>query len=192
MNLAIVGSRDYNEFIPLCNIIGSLIDINSIDCIVSGGAIGTDKLAERFCIEYRKQDKIFLPNEEIKTNAKFAIRNQKIVDNCDELVAFWDGKSTGTAMTIEFVKKSGKPHHIVLYKKKIVESYTFNKENGKWKCEKNTIESLMLKEKSYSVKNQSTSFTATKKNKESPTIQKESNKRRLVQQGMKTFMKKTK
>ncbi|KKL45313.1 hypothetical protein LCGC14_2356910, partial [marine sediment metagenome] len=37
------------------------------------------------------------------------LRNQTIIDNCDMVVAFWDGKSKGTADTINKAKRSKKP-----------------------------------------------------------------------------------
>ncbi len=36
-------------------------------------------------------------------------RNQTIVDDCDEVLAWWDGKSRGTAHTIGMARKAGKP-----------------------------------------------------------------------------------
>jgi hypothetical protein len=36
------------------------------------------------------------------------MRNQLIVDNCDKVTAFWDGKSKGTLDTITRAVKAGK------------------------------------------------------------------------------------
>ena len=40
-------------------------------------------------------------------------RNRKLVERADFLLTFWDGKSTGTAMTIEFARDVGLPFEIV-------------------------------------------------------------------------------
>jgi hypothetical protein len=41
-------------------------------------------------------------------------RNEKIVKNSQEIVAFWDGSSPGTADTIRLAKKFGKPVKVIL------------------------------------------------------------------------------
>jgi hypothetical protein len=35
-------------------------------------------------------------------------RNQRLVDQCDLLVAFWDGASTGTRSTVDRARDSGR------------------------------------------------------------------------------------
>ena len=40
-------------------------------------------------------------------------RNKLIVENCDCLMAFWDGKSRGTKFTLDYAKQLGKPIKIV-------------------------------------------------------------------------------
>lgn len=39
---------------------------------------------------------------------KFQKRNEYMVDNCDKLVACWDGSEGGTANCIQYAEKSGK------------------------------------------------------------------------------------
>jgi hypothetical protein len=41
------------------------------------------------------------------------IRNGYIVNNSDVIVAFWNGKSNGTADTITKARKAGKPVGII-------------------------------------------------------------------------------
>jgi len=41
-------------------------------------------------------------------------RNQRLVDACDVLVAFWDGASKGTRNTVERALDSGKEVHVFL------------------------------------------------------------------------------
>jgi len=38
-----------------------------------------------------------------------AIRNQEIVNEADTIIAFWDGQSKGTKITIDMALKAGKP-----------------------------------------------------------------------------------
>jgi hypothetical protein len=45
---------------------------------------------------------------------KAAARNQRLIDACDVLVAFWDGSSKGTRSTVERALDSGKEVHVLL------------------------------------------------------------------------------
>lgn len=42
------------------------------------------------------------------------IRNRRIVEYADRVIAFWDGKSKGTKMVIEYAEKVGKECRIVM------------------------------------------------------------------------------
>jgi hypothetical protein len=109
MNIAIVGSRSYNDYEKFKDKLKWYIDINKTDYIITGGAIGIDKLAERFAKENNIKIKIFLP--EWKEYGKKAgyIRNLEIVQNSDIVIAFWDGESKGTKLTMDIARGSKKP-----------------------------------------------------------------------------------
>lgn len=116
MKLAIVGGRDYHDYALLANtIFSSLCPLDFITEIISGGAKGTDHLAEDFA-ENNDIPLTVFPAEWNKygKSAGF-IRNQTIVNNCDMVLAFWDGQSRGTADTIEKAKKAKKPTLIIYY-----------------------------------------------------------------------------
>jgi len=112
MRYAIVGSRDYNDLdyvllyvsrIPLRDSNGDL------NIIVSGGAKGVDSAAEAAGRKQGLGILVFKPNWDEYGRAAGPIRNKKIIDNCDRLIAFWDGKSPGTKNSIELAEKAGKP-----------------------------------------------------------------------------------
>ena len=50
--------------------------------------------------------------DEVADPGKAAARNQRLIDACDVLVAFWDGKSKGTRSTVERALDSGKEVHV--------------------------------------------------------------------------------
>lgn len=50
--------------------------------------------------------------EEAKDARASAERNQRLIDQADALVAFWDGESQGTRMTVERALDSGKEVHV--------------------------------------------------------------------------------
>lgn len=83
--------------------------------IVSGGAPGADTLAERFAEEKNLPLKVF-PADWKKYNKRAGhIRNVQMGNYADMLIAFWDGKSTGTADMIDIMRKSGKICEVIRF-----------------------------------------------------------------------------
>ena len=107
MKIAIVGSR---------NIRVNDIDKYISDCdeIVSGGAKGVDSCAAEFARENGKKLTVFIPQYDKYGRAAPIIRNEKIVDYSDKIIAFWNGSSKGTLSVIKYAEKTGKPCEIVL------------------------------------------------------------------------------
>lgn len=104
MKLAVIGSRDWTNYKMMLE----KIEFISPTEIVSGGARGADKLAERAGTELGIPVKVFPADWEKHGKSAGYIRNHEIVDYADEGIAFWDGKSKGTAHAIEQFKKQGK------------------------------------------------------------------------------------
>lgn len=107
MRLAIIGSRNC----PTIDIAAHLKYIP--DTIVSGGARGADTYARLFAQTHNLTLLEFLPDYEKYGKKAPLVRNKLIVDNCDCLIAFWDGISRGTKFTLDYAEKQGKPIKIV-------------------------------------------------------------------------------
>ena len=107
MKLAIIGSRTC----PPIDIAAHLKYIP--DTIVSGGAIGADTYAKEFAIKHNLKLIEFLPDYEKYGRKAPLVRNKLIVEECDCLIAFWDGKSRGTKFTLDYAKELGKPTKII-------------------------------------------------------------------------------
>ena len=109
MKIAIVGSRSIKK-----------ADIASYACagdeIVSGGAVGVDCLAADFAIKNGLKLTEFLPEYKIYGRAAPIVRNKRIVDYADRVVAFWDGVSRGTLSVIKYAQKTGKECEVVICK----------------------------------------------------------------------------
>jgi hypothetical protein len=84
MKIAIIGSRNFNDYNFAENEINRIISENNIkiDKIISGGARG-------------------------------ALRNTKIINESDVVIAFWNGESRGTKDSIDKSKKNNKLLFIV-------------------------------------------------------------------------------
>lgn len=79
------------------------LDPNYFGEIVTGGAAGVDTIAEKWAKKHNIEWVCYLPQYEIY-GGKYAplVRNKQMIEYADECVAFWDGKSKGTLMTIEY------------------------------------------------------------------------------------------
>ena len=109
MKVAVVGSR---------SIFATDISmyISDGDEIVSGGAVGVDSCAAEYAKKNGLKLTVFLPEYELYGRAAPIVRNKKIVDYADKIVAFWNGKSKGTLSVIKYAEKTGKPCEIILCK----------------------------------------------------------------------------
>lgn len=108
MRLAIVGSRDFTDYSKLEKTLIDLDIFDEITEIVSGGARGADKLAERFASEYLIKFTEYPALWTKHGKAAGFIRNQQIVARCDQLIAFWDHESKGTKHSIKLAQEQDK------------------------------------------------------------------------------------
>ena len=105
MKLAVVGSRDFNDYGLLKIKLDQIHKRKPITLIVSGGAKGADKLSERWASENNIETLIFIPDwNKFGKRAGF-LRNDDIIKNSDAVIAFWDGVSRGTESSINLAKK---------------------------------------------------------------------------------------
>ena len=107
MRVAIVGSRG----LKIENIGEYLFEC---DEIISGGAKGIDACAAEYAKEKNIKLCVILPQYERYGVAAPIIRNKEIVDNCEYVLAFWDGRSKGTLSVIKYAEKTRKPYKLVL------------------------------------------------------------------------------
>lgn len=112
MKLGVVGSRNITSKELVFKVINGIDKLSSITCIVSGGAKGVDNLAEQWANENQKDLIIHLPDLKNYGLRGLFIRNQRIIDDSDVVVAIWDGKSKGTLDSINKARKSGKRYYV--------------------------------------------------------------------------------
>ncbi|MBE6757927.1 MAG: DUF2493 domain-containing protein [Ruminococcaceae bacterium] len=103
MKVAVIGSRglivpDLERYLPA--------DVTEI---VSGGARGVDTSAARWARANGIPLTEFLPKYEIYGRRAPLVRNVTIVEYSDLVLAFWDGRSRGTAFVIEQCRARGVP-----------------------------------------------------------------------------------
>jgi len=110
--IAVVGSRSFDNYSLLRKY---LLNYFHPFILISGGAQGADSLAESFAYSKNLKTKIYKAKWNKYGRSAGPIRNKKIVENADIIVAFWDGESKGTKMTIDYAKEKGKPVYVVMY-----------------------------------------------------------------------------
>jgi hypothetical protein len=113
MKIAVIGSREFNNV----KLLEEKLDPfkNQIIELISGGAQGADTLAEAWALANNVPVKLFKPDWKKFARAAGIKRNEQIIESCDYCIAFWDGKSKGTASSLKFCEKLKKPFEIVVY-----------------------------------------------------------------------------
>ena len=117
--IAVVGSRSWSDHERVAAWFNMHWRPNTQ--LVSGGANGADLIAAANAIKWAGPAPIIItpnytkwPAEKFGKDMAPKMRNQDIVDKADLVVAFWDQRSTGTAYTIAYAVRQGKPVEVVV------------------------------------------------------------------------------
>ena len=119
-SLAIVGYRNFYDYERFSEVVSGYIQMLRIQehghvhisKIVSGGCRGTDEMAQRYAKEHDIVLEVYHADWDKHGRAAGPIRNKKIVDNSDIVIAFLHDESKGTRHTIDYARSK---------KKKVVE-----------------------------------------------------------------------
>ena len=114
----VAGSRGFFDYELMCRELDRLFNESRMFAgrevkIISGMADGADSLAIRYADE-RKLTKILFPaNWKRYSRVAGFLRNEDMLSVATHLVAFWDGKSSGTYHMIEIAQAKGIPVWVV-------------------------------------------------------------------------------
>lgn len=113
MKVAVIGSRrltvkNLENYLPA----------NTTE-IVSGGAVGVDASAKEYARSHGLNLTEFLPEYEKYGRKAPLKRNIKIIEYADTVLAFWDGKSRGTAFVIRNCKSMNVPITVFVKHEKV-------------------------------------------------------------------------
>lgn len=103
MNIAVIGSRDFPQ---LDSVAAYVRGLPSGTVVISGGARGVDRVAASAARSAGHAVREFRPDWDRHGKSAGFKRNAQIVEAADRLVAFWDGKSRGTADTIKKARQA--------------------------------------------------------------------------------------
>jgi hypothetical protein len=108
MQVDVIGSSTFSNY----SFLSSQLSNFPISSIVSGGAAGADSLAARYAREHGLPLQVFLPDYGRYGRRAPLVRNQYIISCAQQVVAFWDSRSSGTAHAIGLARQLGLICHI--------------------------------------------------------------------------------
>ena len=109
IKIGVVGSRSILDKEYVFSVLDFYLRRFLEECevvIISGNAVGVDKIAEDFAEKRKLKTEIYPPDYKQHGKSATFIRNQTIVDNSDYLIAITTG-SNGTADSIKRANKKG-------------------------------------------------------------------------------------
>lgn len=109
--ICICGSRNITDIN-----LDLFIDPTHVGCVISGGANGIDTLAEHWAKRNKIEFIAYLAQWNKFGKKAGIMRNHEMVEFCDYVFAFWNGKSKGTLDTILYAKKLNVPVFVHLIK----------------------------------------------------------------------------
>ena len=113
MRIIVAGGRDFNNYGILCCVLAQHVNLD--DTIISGDAHGADTLGARWAEANHIPVKYYRADWDYYGHAAGFIRNAEMAENADMLIAFWDGKSKGTAHMIKTAQRNGLPYYVFNY-----------------------------------------------------------------------------
>ena len=116
----IAGGRDFDDYEYMSTKLNELFkDPNTFNNktikIISGMAKGADFLAIRYADENKLTKIIFPANWKVYHRIAGFLRNNDMLSIATHLIAFWDGKSSGTKHMIEIAQMKGIPFWVFEY-----------------------------------------------------------------------------
>jgi len=111
MKTIIAGSRTFKDNDLLWKVMKEF-DVSEVIC---GGARGADEIGQLWAYEKGIPVKMFIPDWDKYGKTAGIIRNIEMAKHADALVAFWDGRSTGTKHMISEAKRSGLSVTVIKY-----------------------------------------------------------------------------
>jgi YspA, cpYpsA-related SLOG family len=106
MRTIIAGSRDIDfNLSTLCEAIAN--SGFAITEVISGGARGADRLGEVWAGINKLPCTQFLPDWTTHGKAAGILRNKRMAEYAEALIALWDGESRGTQNMIDEARKRG-------------------------------------------------------------------------------------
>ena len=123
LKLIIAGSRNFYNYILLESTLAKLLsnydDLPKQIEIVSGHALGADRLGEIWAERHKVKVITFLANWQLHGKRAGYLRNIEMAEYADALVAFWDGMSKGTKHMIDIAKSKNLQVRVIKFESRL-------------------------------------------------------------------------
>lgn len=121
LRVAVIGGRDFADRAVMERCLDNLsASLGRPRAIVSGGATGADRLAAAYArgrgiplVEFKPDYAACRTPQERRVAP--LLRNARIIEAADVVIAFWDGRSRGTADALSRARRAGLARHIYDY-----------------------------------------------------------------------------
>ena len=113
--VVIGGCRDYTDYVFFKSRLDEILKDEKKIIIISGHCSGVDLMGERYAEENGLRVEIFFPEWKKYGRAAGPIRNKKMVECANLVIAFWDGKSKGTKSLIKYAQNDKKEMIVIKY-----------------------------------------------------------------------------
>jgi uncharacterized phage-like protein YoqJ len=115
MRVIVTGSKNMDDYETIRKKLDILLIGLTNVVILTGGEMGVELLAEKYCVEMG-HDIVCLPIDWEEYGKKAAIiRNEYMYKNADHCIIFWDGKSQDTGYSVGAAKKYGVEYRVIRY-----------------------------------------------------------------------------
>lgn len=114
----VAGSRKFDDYKFLKEKLDKIFGKSKPAAIVCGEAQGADKLGRRYAEENKIPVDSHPANWEKYGKQAGYLRNEEMTNHAQALVAFWDGKSSGTKHMIETAKRRKLQVRVIRFDKK--------------------------------------------------------------------------
>lgn len=106
--VAVVGSREYADDLGPEQVIGELARSAPHVTVISGGARGVDRRAAAAARQHGLKVREYPADWNLHGKRAGYVRNEEMVKAADMVIAFWDGQSPGTRLTIDLAQRHKK------------------------------------------------------------------------------------
>lgn len=112
MKVMVCGSREWSDELGW-RIRARLNDLPRDAEILHGDARGADRIAHLHAVATGRPFRRFWPDKKLPSPYRYHVRNDKMLNQADLVLAFWDGKSRGTASVIQKARERGIPIEVI-------------------------------------------------------------------------------
>lgn len=113
MRLIVAGSRTVHSAAYVWEKLDKIVGDNEVECVVSGGARGVDRLGESWAEARGIKVERFEAEWKARGRRAGYLRNVVMAKNATHLIAIWDGESKGTRHMIDIARGHGLQVRIV-------------------------------------------------------------------------------